>query len=520
MRKPLLLLFVLSLSISVYAQNKKEIIHKIIDETYHNSQLEQNAHELFDDIGPRLVGTPQMEEANDWAVKKYQSWGIPAENQQWGEWKAWERGITHIDMISPRTQSLEGTQLSWSPSTPSKGITAEVVNLPEVKDSLEFQKWLPTVKGKFVMIAMKEPTGRPDANWEKWATDESFKNMKKERRAQKKAWNENLKRTGLVQTPGLRGLTKLITALEDAGAVGIINNYWSNGFGTDKIFWAETKEIPTVDIQLEDYTMLYRMIEHGDKPKLHIVAESKDLGVAPAYNTVAQIKGTEKPEEYVVLSAHFDSWDGATGATDNGTGTLLMMEVMRILKKVYPNPKRTILVGHWGAEEEGLNGSSAFVKDHPEIVKNIQVVFNQDNGTGRIKSINGSGFLNAYEYLSRWLKAVPDTVSPVETIFPGTPSRGGTDHASFVTAGIPAFNLNALSWNYGNYTWHTNRDTYDKIVFDDVKNNVVLTAVLAYMASEDPEKASREKIIRPVDEKTGKPKEWPKPRKIKRKGRL
>src|SRR5699024_1745700 len=199
--------------------------------------------------------------------------------------------------------------------------------------------------------------------------------------------------------------------------------------GTDKIFWAETKDIPTVDIQLEDYTMLYRMVEHGDHPKIHLVARSKDLGEAPTFNTIATIKGSEKPNEYVILSAHFDSWDGATGATDNGTGTLLMMEAMRILKKYYPHPKRTIIAGHWEAEEEGLNGSADFVEDHTEIVKNIQAVFNQDNGTGRIQSINGSGFLNSYNYLSRWLAAVPDTVSKVETYFPGTPSTGGTDHA-------------------------------------------------------------------------------------------
>ncbi len=120
-------------------------------------------------------------------------------------------------------------------------------------------------------------------------------------------------------------------------------------------------------------------------------------------NTIAEIKGIEKPNEFVMLSAHFDSWDAATGATDNGTGTLVMMETMRILKKIYPNPKRTILVGHWGSEEQGLNGSRAFVEDHPEIVANIQALFNQDNGTGRVVNMSGAGFANAKNYLGRWL---------------------------------------------------------------------------------------------------------------------
>jgi Zn-dependent M28 family amino/carboxypeptidase len=239
----------------------------------------------------------------------------------------------------------------------------------------------------------------------------------------------------------------------------------------------------------------------------------------PTFNTIAEIKGTEKPNEYVLLSAHLDSWDGAQGATDNGTGTILMMETMRILKKLYPNPKRTILVGHWGCEERGLNGSRAYVEDHPEIVANIQAVFNQDNGTGRIDEINGSGFLYSYEYLSRWLNAVPKEIADeIKTEFPGSPTGGGSDHSSFIAVGVPAFRLSSLSWSYGNYTWHTNRDTYDKIVFDDVRSNVILTAILAYMASEDSNTTSRERSILPMSRRTGEPMEWPAQRFSTRKG--
>ncbi|HLW31413.1 MAG TPA: M20/M25/M40 family metallo-hydrolase [Aequorivita sp.] len=499
---------------SIFSQEKNKIVEGMVKEAYKNSQLKILAHELMDDIGPRLVGTPQMQKAHDWAVAKYKTWGIPAENQKWGEWKAWERGITHIDMVYPWVKTLMGTQLAWNPGTSSKGVTAELVVIPEVKDAADFQKWLPTVKGKFVMIAMNEPTGRPDYNWEKFATPESFQKMKDDRDAQTKAWNDNMRRTGYDKR-------SIVKVLEDAGAVGIVDSYWSKGFGVNKIFAARTKKIPTVDIELEDYTMLYRMVEHGDKPKIKVVAESKDLGVAPAFNTIAEIKGSEKPEEYIILSAHFDSWDGATGATDNGTGTLVMMEAMRILKKLYPNPKRTIIAGHWGSEEQGLNGSASYVQDHPEIVKNIQAVFNQDNGTGRVVKINGAGFLHSYNYISRWLSAVPDTISKqIETTFPGWPSTGGSDNASFVMAGAPAFGLSSLSWDYWNYTWHTNRDTYDKIVFDDVQSNVILTAILAYMASEDEATASREQIVLPIDEKTGEPGKWPTPRTPERRGGL
>ncbi|MEL0275663.1 MAG: M20/M25/M40 family metallo-hydrolase, partial [Flavobacteriaceae bacterium] len=341
------------LSIPLIAQDQA-IIDQIIQEANENSQLEILGQELMDGIGPRLVGTPQMKQAHDWAVKTYAKWGISAQNEAYGTWRGWERGITHIDMISPRVQTLKGTQLAWNPSTSKKGVTAEVVVLPMVEDSLAFARWLPTVKGKLVMVSKLEATGRPDYNWKEFATEASFEKMKEERDAANKAWRQNMRNTGYTSRT-------IHQALEKAGAVGIISSYWSKGFGVSKIFSARTKKIPTVDLEMEDYSMVYRLAVRGEKPQLTIVAQSKELGEVPTFNTIAQIKGSEKPEEYVILSAHFDSWDGGTGATDNGTGSLVMMEAMRILKKVYPNPKRTIMVGHWGSEEQGLNGSRAFV---------------------------------------------------------------------------------------------------------------------------------------------------------------
>mgnify|MGYP005749868983 FL=1 len=515
-RVQLLLALLLLASTLTQAQVKKDpVIDNIIKEANDNSQLEKLGHELMDMIGPRLVGTPQMQNANDWAVAKYKSWGIPARNEKWGEWRGWERGITHVDMVSPRVKSLEAMQLAWSPATPAKGVTAEVIILPDLKDSVAFKKWLPNAKGKFVMISMNQPTGRPDYNWKEFGTTESFEKMKKDREAQTDAWRKRISNTGY-------NTRTLPVALEKAGAVGIIMSNWSSGFGVNKIFSANTKKVPTIDIALEDYGLLYRLAENGSKPTIKVQAESKHAkNPVPAFNTIAEIKGTEKPEEYVILSAHFDSWDGGSGATDNGTGTIMMMEVMRILKQVYPNPKRTILVGHWGSEEQGLNGSRAFVEDHPEIVKNIQALFNQDNGTGRIANISGQGFLHSYNYLTRWLNAAPRSItSSIETTFPGTPGGGGSDHASFVAAGVPAFSLSSLSWSYGNYTWHTNRDTYDKIVFDDVRSNAILAAILVYMASEDPETTSREKSILPVNQRTGEPMSWPQVRPATRKGGL
>jgi Zn-dependent M28 family amino/carboxypeptidase len=213
------------------------------------------------------------------------------------------------------------------------------------------------------------------------------------------------------------------------------------------------------------------------------------------FNTIATIPGTEKPNEYVMLSAHFDSWDGASGATDNGTGSVMMMEVMRILKQVYPRPKRTIRVGHWTAEEFGLVGSRAYREDHPEVVEGTQALFNHDNGTGRIERFGVLGFPNGDVHARAWLEKLPDVFRTQLTYSGvGAPGTGGSDDFSFYCAGVPAFTLGGVRWNYNAYTWHTNLDTFDKIAFDDLRSNATLVAMLVYLASEDPEKITREKL--------------------------
>lgn len=493
---------------------KDSVVEAILKEETSNSQLKLLAHQLFDSIGPRLVGTPQMEAARDWALAKYKSWGIAAEAQNWGVWRGWERGISHVDMVSPRVRSLEATQLAWSPNMGNKTVTAGIVILPDLADSAAYAAWMPSVKGKFVMVSVLQPTGRPDDNWDQFGTAESIKKIRDERTAATDNWNNRIKKAGYNSRT-------LPVALEKAGAAGIISSYWSAGFGVDKIFGAYTKTIPSVDVMQEDYGLLYRLVQSGAEPKISVHTESKERGPVPTFNVIAGIKGTEKPDEYVMLSAHFDSWDGGSGATDNGTGTLMMMEAMRILQKVYPHPKRTILVGHWGSEEQGLNGSRAFVEDHPDTVAHLQALFNQDNGTGRVVSMSGQGYLHAYEYLTRWLSKVPSNIrDSIKTSFPGSPGGGGSDFASFDAVGALGFSLGALNWSYFNYTWHTNRDTYDKVVFDDLSNNAILAAILAYVASEDPNRASNEKAVLPINPRTGKQTTWPEQVKAIRRGGL
>lgn len=493
---------------SIFAQIKvgeKEklnpVVQNFVNEVNTNSQLEVMAKELLDDIGPRLVGTPEMEAANDYTVAKLQSWGIDAKKEAYGTWKGWQRGITHVDMVYPRIKSLVATQLAWSPAT-KKPVEAEVVILPKVSSKAAFDAWLPSVKGKVVLMAQYQKIGRPDYQIKEFAKPELYDKLKAEKEADDLAFKEFIKSIGYDNNT-------LPKALEKAGAAGIAISNWTGIMGANRIFGAKTEKIPMFDIELEDYGLLYRLAENAKKPKIKFQTESKVLPTAKTFNTIGVIRGKEKPEEYVILSAHLDSWDGAQGATDNGTGTLTMLETMRILKKYYPNNKRTIIIGLWNSEEQGLNGSRAFVADHPEIIKGTQAAFNQDNGTGRVVSIGGQGFVNSYDYISRWLNAAPKQVKDnIETSFPGMPAGGGSDNASFTAAGVPGIGLSSLNWGYFGYTWHTTKDTYDKIVFDELKNNVVLTATMAYMASEDPEFASREKRQMPENAK-GETVKWP-----------
>ena len=528
MRTTLVLLAAALTAASAHAQTftvqADSVLRRIWTLGMDSSQVYPLAQALTDSIGPRLTGSPGQKAGNNWLVATYRKWGITARNEQYGTWRGWRRGISHVDLISPRVRSLEAMTLAWSPGTNApvrragrttptglpRDVTGPLVILPDLADSAAYAAWLPKVRGKFVLTSNPQRTCRPDTNWQEFGTPESFAALREQRTADTAAWNARLRKSGYTTRT-------LPVALEKNGALGVISSLWSNGWGVNKVFQARTELVPSVDVSCEDYGLLFRLSESNQKPVIRVRADAQFLGNVPVFNTVAEIRGSEKPDEYILLSAHFDSWDGSSGATDNATGTVTMLEAMRILKTVYPAPKRTILVGHWSGEEQGLNGSRAFSEDHPEIVKGLQAQFNQDNGTGRVSTISAQGFSGAEPFLRRWASRLPTEINRhITWEFPGSPSGGGSDNASFVCHGAPGFGLYSNSWEYGRYTWHTNRDTFDKIVLDDLRNNATLVAMLAYLASEDPETTSRVRAPMPVSRTTGLQTVWPECRKAAR----
>ena len=487
------------------------VIRKMWQVGMEQSQTEKLAQVLADSIGPRLSGSPGFQSAVDWIERTYNGWGVPVRREKYGTWRGWRMGTVHMEMTAPRVQNLEVELLAWSPSTPKNGpVEGDVVVIPDFADSAAARQWLGTIRGKFVLASPPEIMCRASQELERYARRETVARLTTQRAAVGRA--DSIRLHALAPGVPSRDIDRIVHGkLDSAGVMGVGTLTWSRGWGVNKIFDAETKRAPSVDLSCEDYGLLYRLATNKQGPRVRLTAESQSTPAeVPMFDVVAELKGTELPNEYVLLSAHLDSWHGATGATDNGTGTITMLEAMRILKETYPRPRRTILVGHWGGEEQGTIGSLAFAEDHPEVISGLQVAFNQDNGTWRVEILEGQGFLKAGGNLARWVAQLPaEMTDSVKLQVPGPQANTGSDHTSFVCRPVPAFRLQSSYAEYRQYTWHTNRDTYDKIVFDDLKNNATMAAMLAYAASEDPEKTSREVSTLPPTP-NGQARSWPK----------
>jgi carboxypeptidase Q len=457
-----------------------------------SSQVERLAQVLLDSLGPRLTGTARQKMANDWLLSLYRQWGAEGRNERVGTWRGWRRGHSHIDLVAPRVRTLEGTMLGWSPGTRGRDLVASPIVLPSFADSTEFVRWLPQARGRLVLVSAPQPTCRPTDNWTQHATPESKARIDAQRAELVREWGGlNVRGTGYSNALGTGSLG---LRLEEAGVAGVITSRPKNAWGTYDVFETYNTKAPAIALSCEDYGLVFRLTENNQGPRLRLNLDAELLGEQPIFNTIGTIRGSEKPEEYVLLSAHFDSFDGASGATDNGTGSLTMLEAFRLLATAYPKPKRTIIVGHWTAEEHGLVGSRAFTEDNPQVVRGLHALFNQDAGTGRILSIGAGGLPDAGVHLQQWLARIPREMSSMITPrIPGTPASGGSDDASFACHGAPAFGMGGATWDYSNYTWHTNRDSYDKVVFDDLRHNATLVAMLAYLASEDERMISRER---------------------------
>ena len=459
-----------------------EVVDRIRAEGLENSQIEAMARHLTEVIGPRLSGSPGMMAANEWTAETMRSWGLSnVDVEAWGEFG---RGWEHLDykgrILTPFVQPLHGQPMAWTGST--DGMVRGPAVVVDVSDSDMLEHMRGALEGAFVLVEtpqdvtpefehrdrrtpledLLEPAPRPTAGPQPNAAaqQERFARMRAEREARDAA----------------------MAMIAEAGALGVLR-ISSREHGVIRGGSAGSREagapegLPHVALSREQYNQIYRNVQAGVPVELEILVENRfhedDL---QQYNTVAEIPGTDKSDELVMIGAHLDSWHMGGGATDNAAGSVIMMEAMRILNTLGVQPRRTIRIALWSGEEQGLLGSRFYVQNHPELHSLISAYLNVDNGTGRLRGIWNQSNEAATPVFEQILWPFRDL--GVVAVRDG--NTGGTDHLSFDRAGIPGFNFIQDPIEYGINTHHTELDTYDHLVLDDLKQAAVVVAATAY----------------------------------------
>jgi carboxypeptidase Q len=478
-----------------------DIQARIRKEGTENSQIMRTMHFLTDVYGPRLTGSPNHKAAAEWAIKQMASWGF--DNTHLEPWDfghpGWlnERASGHV--ISPYKEPLVFEVLAWTPST-NGAITGKVYQMitPDSPTEDEFKTFLEgekeKVKSKMVMVGKHRvvPVNFEPEN--KRMSDEQikarFSGARPPQRQQtppqqsgqprKLTSREINQRTGEFLAANGAMMMVIDTAVEGRMEQRRVRAFNNRNFDPSKF-------PPTAEISNEDYGRITRVLADGTPVELefnivnHIYPEGKT-----SYNAIAEIAGTDKKDEVIMLGGHLDSWHSATGATDNAVGCAAMMEAARILKAIGVKPRRTIRVALWGGEEQGLLGSQAYVKEHfgsfenpkPDFFK-FGGYFNIDSGTGRARTMSAFGPSEAADVLRPALAPFAD-LGFVNVGVAGSRGLGGSDHTSFNQAGLPGIGVGQDPIEYFNYTWHTNLDTYERIVEEDVKKSAIIIAAAVY----------------------------------------
>ena len=490
----------LCLPLIAQSQSDKDLVERIRQEERDNSQLMHTEHMLTDVYGPRLTGSPNHKAAADWALKQMTAWGLS--NAHLEPWDlghvGWlnERFTGHI--ISPVKDVLTCEVLSWTPGTRGP-VTAKAYQLilPDRPSQEQLTAYLETqkakVRGRIVMAGkhIVVPVNlNPPA---KRLTDEQ---------AQQR-YGPNARGGFPTPTPTptpVPGAPKPLTNrqideqldafLKTNGALIRVNDA-GREFRQIRAFnnrtFDVTKVLPTVVMSNEDYGRITRILADGTDVTLefNIVNRVYPEG-RTSYNTVAEIPGTDKADEVIMLGGHLDSWHAATGATDNAIGCAIMMEAMRILKTLNVRPRRTIRVALWSGEEEGLLGSQAYVKAHFGAFENPKPgyekfggYFNIDSGTGRVRGAGVFGPPEAANIIRKLLEPFKED-GVVGAIASRSRNLGGSDNTSFNQAGLPGIGMGQDPIEYQSNTWHTNLDTYERILEDDVKKDAVEVAWCVY----------------------------------------
>jgi carboxypeptidase Q len=488
-----------------------ETINRIREEGFARSQVLETVRYLTDEIGPRLTGSPGGQAASLWTKAKLAEWGLAkAALEPWGPFgRGWSFSRSSVHLVAPRETPLLALPSAWTPGTAGavRG-QALKLNLTKVED---FEKHKGKLAGKILFTADARAITAPEEAAFRRRTDEQLeellafnipgtpngpdeqaRNQAKERREFRKKLNEFLAQEKVLAT---------VTPSSRNGGTLTLGGAGSRETG-------ESVGVPALVMAAEQYNGVVRMLEN-EKPvelELDVRAQFHDTDLM-AYNTVAEIPGSDLSDEIVMLGAHLDSWHAATGANDNAAGSAVVMEAVRIIKALGLKPRRTIRIALWTGEEQGLLGSRAYVEQHfasrpdpedPEELKlpkyqrqatwpiqpkpeheKLSVYFNLDNGSGKIRGVYGQSNAAAAPIFKRWLEPFHDLGATTVS----TQNTGSTDHAPYDSVGLPGFQFVQDPLDYSSLTHHTNLDVFDHAVEADLKQASVIIASFVYHAA-------------------------------------
>jgi hypothetical protein len=520
----------------------KEAIDKIKDEGMNRSQVMATLSYLTDVIGGRLTNSPNMKRANEWTRDKMKEWGmVNAKLEAWGPFgRGWSLKGFSAQVIEPQAIPVIAYPKAWSPST--KGaVTAEVVFF-DARSEGDLDKFRGKLNGKIVLISNTRELKAEEKPLSVRLSDEDLKKIvdpssepqrppqptlteEEQKKQRELALFNNFKRPNFLLAEGAAVLVdnsrigsggtlfvQSAAVVQDAPAD--MANFNFRNFAQPYKKESEAKMLPQMTMATEDYNRLVRMIKQGVAPKMTVDIQTQyhdeDL---MGYNTVAEIPGTDPTlkSEIVMLGGHLDSWHSSTGATDNAAGCAVAMEAARILIASGLKPRRTIRVALWSGEEQGLNGSREYVKQHfgemkggnqsrtpdpnapkPELVKGadyekLSAYYNLDNGTGKIRGVYMQGNSAVRPYFETWLAPFSDMGAKTLTLA----NTGGTDHLSFDRIGLPGFQFIQDEIEYDTRTHHSNQDNYDRIQADDMKQAATVIAAFVYQTAMMDEKLPR-----------------------------
>ena len=478
-----------------------DAIYRIKEEGLQRSMVMEIESYLTDVYGPRLTGSPNMKEAADWAQKTMKDWGLANVHlEAWPFGRGWQNQRFTANALTPRAYPLIAYPKAWTPGTAGP-VTGEAV-IAVITDEKDFATFRGTLRGKFVLgTAMRDVPAHFEAQGHRY-TDAELADLSKQPEASGRggrggrggnflAFQDfNKKKTQFWIDEGVAAVLDISRG--DGGTLFV-----QGGGSRDP---KDRPSPPQVVVAAEQYGRIVRTLEKKIPVTLQIDADNRFFDAdLTSFNIVAELPGTDKADEIVMLGAHFDSWHTGTGATDNAAGSAVMMEAMRLLKVSGVKLRRTVRIGLWGGEEEGLLGSKEYIKAHFGDPATMQVkaehaklagYFNVDNGTGLIRGVYLQGNEAVAPIFQQWLEPFRNLGMTTLSIR----NTGGTDHLSYDAVGLPGFQFIQDEVEYDSRTHHSNMDVYERIQANDMMRNAVIVASFVMNAANRDEKLPRKPL--------------------------